>query len=396
MTALLALAFATFVGNDACRPCHAQIVKSYEATPMARSTMPVANNVPPGSFKHAASGLEYSIAKDGQVTMRGPKGLARERFDYLIGSGAAGFSFLISRDRFLFQAPITWYSQQRRWDAAPGYQNDQTMEWDRPVDPSCLLCHASQLNHIYGTVNRYAEKPFLQGGVSCERCHGPGADHVKAQAPMVIPSKLQPERRDDVCRQCHLMGAARIERPQRTFAQYRAGDRLGDYVAYFVLDDPSGPELRTTSHVENLNASRCKQQSGDKMWCGTCHDVHTTPTNVTSWYRAKCMQCHSPQPQRSAAVPDCPRTPNCIGCHMPKSRAVDAGHGAFTDHSIARRPNARAKSASSVWRLRPFSTADAGDLELAKAYMQLYQRTRDERQKSEAARIVDALNSRRE
>ena len=40
---------------------------------------------------------------------------------------------------------------------APGYQNDPVMAWDRPVDPSCLLCHASQLSHIYKTVNRYAE-----------------------------------------------------------------------------------------------------------------------------------------------------------------------------------------------------------------------------------------------
>jgi hypothetical protein len=57
MTTLLILAFATFVGNDACRPCHSDLVRRYEATPMARSTAPVSANVPPGasSMLHPAS-----------------------------------------------------------------------------------------------------------------------------------------------------------------------------------------------------------------------------------------------------------------------------------------------------------------------------------------------------
>lgn len=385
MTSLLVFAFATFIGNDACRPCHSDLVRRYEATPMARSTGPITNTVPAGKFRHAASGLTYQISREGRVAIQGGDKSRVEQFDYVIGSGAAGFSYLISRDRYLFQAPITWYSQKRRWDAAPGYQDDPVMAWDRPVDPSCLLCHASQLKHIYNTVNRYAEKPFDQPGVSCERCHGPGSDHVGTGSKMVVPSRLDSERRDDVCRQCHLIGEARIERPGRTFTQYRPGDRLGDLVAYFVSDDPNGPVLRTTGHIEKLAASRCKQVSGDKLWCGTCHDVHTTPAEATTWYRAKCEQCHSPS---NRSTSDCPRTASCISCHMPKSKAVDAGHGAFTDHQIRRKPTPAAVRTTKPWQLRPFSAADGGNLELAKAYLQMYQRTRDERQKSEAIRLA--------
>ena len=74
---------------------------------------------------------------------------------------------------------------------------------------------------------------------------------------------------------------------------------------------------------------------------------------------------------------------------MPKSQATDAGHGAFTDHSIPRRPAARpAPAASAVWRLKPFSNADQSDRELAQAYAELYTRTRDERHKSEALRLA--------
>jgi hypothetical protein len=384
MTPVLLLAFATFAGNEACKFCHRDIVRAYEATPMGRTTAVVRNNVPAGRFRHEASGSEYSISKDGRVRIRKGNSVKHEQFDIAIGSGSAGFSYLILRDRFLFQAPLTWYSQKNRWDAAPGYQDDPVMAWDRPIDPSCLLCHASQLTHIYGTVNRYADPPFRQAGVSCERCHGPGSDHAgnPAAKRMVIPTKLPAELRDDVCRQCHLLGEARIARAGRAFGEFRAGERLGNYVAYFVYDDPDGPSLRTTSHVEKLNASRCKQVSGERMWCGSCHNVHAPPAEPIRWYREKCEACHP------ANARMCKRGLNCVSCHMPKSRALDAGHGAFTDHRIGRRPSIGAVRSVKPWRLRPFSPADAGDRELALAYAQAYQRTRDERQKSEALRLA--------
>jgi len=72
---------------------------------------------------------------------------------------------------------------------------------------------------------------------------------------------------------------------------------------------------------------------------------------------------------------------------MPKAQAIDAGHGAFTDHTIARHSKQRLPESTKVWRLRPFSPADAGDRELAIAYLQMYQQTRDERQKNEASRL---------
>ena len=62
---------------------------------------------------------------------------------WYIGSGAAGQSFLWSDDGFLFQAPVTWYSQKHLWDVSPGYQHDRSTRWNRPVEPDCLYCHAS-------------------------------------------------------------------------------------------------------------------------------------------------------------------------------------------------------------------------------------------------------------
>lgn len=376
---VLLFAQAVFVGNAACKPCHESIVRAYETTPMARSSGPVSGNVPSGAFQHPASGIHYQMSTSGEVSQNGR--LAHQ-LAYFIGSGAAGTSFLIGRDGDLFLAPITWYTQPKRWDMSPGYQDDKTADWSRPIEPSCLYCHASQVTPVYGTRNRYIDPPFRQRGVACERCHGAGSEHVRSPAArtMVNPAKLDPMRRDDTCRQCHLTGEARIPRPGRQFAEYRAGELLSRFVSYFVLDAPPDGAFKTTSHVERLLASRCKQAAGDRLWCGTCHAAHTLPANRVSWYREKCQGCHPPD--------TCRRGPDCVACHMPRVKAIDAGHGVFTNHAIPRRPGLRPGAADSVWRLRPFSPAEAGDREMGLAYAELFDRTRDERHRREAMRLL--------
>jgi tetratricopeptide (TPR) repeat protein len=78
---------------------------------------------------------------------------------------------------------------------------------------------------------------------------------------------------------------------------------------------------------------------------------------------------------------------------MPKGRAVDGGHGVFTDHSIPRRTRAALTQAADSWRLRGFSSADTGDRELGLAYAEIYLTTGDERQRGEAIRLLAAAPS---
>src|SRR2546430_727150 len=41
--------------------------------------------------------------------------------DYALGSGARGYSYLSDRDGFVFQSPVSWYSDKQVWDASPGF-----------------------------------------------------------------------------------------------------------------------------------------------------------------------------------------------------------------------------------------------------------------------------------
>jgi Cytochrome c554 and c-prime len=313
---MMLLAAAVLIGSQSCRPCHSGIFDAYARTPMAQSSGPVQSIAP---AKFAAAGHRYEIA-DNQLLF--PGGSAP--FSYFIGSNSAGRSFAQLRDGFLFELPVTWYAQKHQWDASPGYEQDTDVRLTRPVESTCLLCHASRVRPVFGTQNRYGDPPFLDNGVSCERCHGPGSEHVKAplQSRLVNPARLDAERRDSVCSQCHLAGEARIERSGRKFAEYQAGGRLADYVTYFVWK-LGRRDLKVTSHVEKLAASACKAATGDKLWCGTCHDPHTNQDKS----QQACQSCHATAHRQDE---------RCVSCHMPRTQAIDANHGVMTDHSIPR------------------------------------------------------------
>lgn len=335
----------------------------------------------------AANARSPCYERTGDHGLRG-----RQELRYFIGSNSAGRSFLFSIDRFLFQAPVTFYAKQQRWDVSPGYENDREMRFNRPIEANCLYCHASQAQPIYGAQNRYAEPPFKHDGVSCERCHGPGSAHAGSGGAVkpVNPATLDPARRDAVCAQCHLSGETRIEQPGKRLAQFRPGELLADYVSYFVFDTAAKRGLKANSHVENLARSLCKQRSGERMWCGSCHDPHSVPAprERANYFRAKCLACHEEQ-----RLPgDCSRLADCASCHLPKARVVDGGHGVLTDHSI-RRPMASrgaTEADGAGRRLIPFDGFLSDDRMLGLAYAEVALRSGDRFHESEALRLLTA------
>ena len=292
--------------------------------------------VDPGEVRHSPSGARYRIDEHARVSFeRGGVSGYRDAV-FFIGSGAAARSFLWRSAGFLFELPVTRYAS-KGWEMSPGYENARTLGLARPIEPECLNCHATGIRHRGGTQNEYDWPAVLEGGIGCERCHGPGKEHVErgARDAIVNPGKLAPRLRDSVCAQCHLTGAERVVRAGRDLSAFRPGQDFADYAVSFVWTGSPARDLHTTSHFERLAASKCKQASGDKLWCGSCHDSHRAPAREerSGYYRERCAACH----QATAHVAD---NAGCISCHMPSREAKDAAHASFTDHSIPRRPNA--------------------------------------------------------
>jgi len=185
----------------------------------------------------------------------------------------------------------------------------------------------------------YANPPFGEGGIGCERCRGAGDAHAASGAHIVNPAKLAPDRRDSICAQCHLSGEMRVFRAGASWNSYHPGDRLSDSLTVFVRSGVT-PGMRVTSHFEKLAQSACKRAAGDKLWCGSCHDPHSVPAAAdrAAWFRTKCLSCHAPNACTEMPVNRARRQDDCIACHMPKSAVNDAQDVVYTDHSIPRRP----------------------------------------------------------
>lgn len=367
------------VGDRACAGCHSSIYNSYVKTSMAQASGPAINNFFPADFVHQKSGVHYRIYSDqGKVwlsferpsdaSVRGKRELL-----YYIGSGRRGRSYLFVVDGFLFESPVNWYTDRQRWDMAPAYGNASEMPMNLPAFASCLHCHVSGMRPpLAGTENQYPSPPFSDAGVTCERCHGPAAAHVKGGA-IINPAKLDAGRRDAVCMQCHLEGKAAIERPGRHIYDFQPGEQLSDFIRYFVFADQQDSGLGAVSQFEALAQSACKKKSGDAMSCTSCHDPHREPSAAerVSYYRQKCLACHGAKFGSTHHADQ----PDCTSCHMPSSLSTDVAHTEVTDHRIQRRPDIAAQllqdrsTQATLPRLVPFPSLknddDVRDLALA-------------------------------
>lgn len=331
-------------GSEACASCHAEIYQTYAKTVMATASGPAIDGVITGEFMHKASGVRYRVYKqDGRVWMSyersSEKGFQgqRELVDF-IGSGVKGRTYLFSIDDFWFEAPINWYSQEGKWNMTPAYTDAREIPMNLPAYPSCLNCHASGMPApAAGTDSEFAGAPFAHNGVTCERCHGAGTDHANGKGRIVNPVKLEPERRDAICMECHFEGTVAIEQPGKHLYDFQPGERLSDYEHYFLYSSNEPEKPGAVSQFEALAESECKRKSGERMWCGSCHDPHQEPAAAekASYYRGKCLNCHG----EAFGAKHHADKPDCRACHMPQLPSKDVAHVETTDHRIMRYPS---------------------------------------------------------
>ncbi len=349
-------------GQSPCADCHPKEVEGYARSGMSRSLgRPV--NQPGGVVVHSASAARFTVKSDEAGMRHASSGGGRAEsyaVSYFVGSGRTGRSYLVSRRGYLFQSPVSYYAERAAWDLSPGYAGDPNPDFSRPVAAECLQCHAGRALPIAGTENRYEDPPFAAEAISCDRCHGPSEEHLARPGlgTIVNPRNLAARARAGVCEQCHLAGEARVPNPGRELSDFRPGMELEDVWSVYVLErQPGTPagEMKAVSHAESLAQSACARSSGDRMWCGSCHNPHETPADPARYYRDRCLACHGDALLETHSSP----SDDCIGCHMPKQGAADIAHAAVTDHRIVRDPRIQ-PAGTGGQRLRAWRQPAAG------------------------------------
>jgi hypothetical protein len=337
---------------------------------MGRSLAPISerdtpvNSAEDGHPLFESQGLEYSIEKrDGRVFHQEARRDASGRIvtrteaevQYVLGSGRQGLAYLAERDGFLFESPITWFSQKRQWGLSPGFEV-ANYHFDRPIRPGCLYCHANRAISVPGPINQFRPPIFLGHSIGCERCHGPGELHAKGTAakggagPTIVnPALLEPSLRDAICEQCHLIGDHRVVRAGRSEDDYRPGLPFERFWTVF-LEPREQDENRFVGQVEQMHKSQCFIASRGRLGCISCHDPHKLPAREEkgAYYRSRCLECHGdrgcslPEKARLARSPE----DDCTSCHLPRERDSDIPHSASANHRIPRNGSAASPSVS--------------------------------------------------
>jgi tetratricopeptide (TPR) repeat protein len=364
-----------YVGINTCKQCHMEIYKTFIQTGMGQSFGAATKSKSSGKFNHKALVYDRFLnfwyhpfwdrdsLKITEFRMDGRDTVYKrtEKVDYIIGSGQHTNSHLFSTNGYLHQMPMTYYTQKGEWDLPPGFENGANTRFSRKIGLECMSCHNALPGFVEGSENKYTDIP---GGISCERCHGPGSLHVALKQNGVIvdtskeidysivnPAKLPIDLQFDVCQRCHLQGNA-VLKDGKSFLDFRPGMRLSDIMTIFLPKyQGADDEFIMASHADRLKMSQCFIKSfkpmedskslkpyKESLTCVTCHNPHVsvkfTDKNV---FNNACKNCHGNSVKMECS--EKPETRNlkqddCVACHMPKSGAIDIPHVRITDHYI--------------------------------------------------------------
>lgn len=393
-----------YVGMEKCRTCHEGVYQTFIQTGMGQSFDHATHQKSAADFSPAHA-LVYDKDLDFyykpywnndslyimEYRLEGKDTIHKrtQKIDYIVGSGQHTNSHIFSSNGYLYQAPITFYTQKKQWDLAPGFEKGASSRFNRLIEIECMSCHNGYPKFVENSQNKYVN---LKTGIDCERCHGPGGLHVQekeaghivdtSKGPdytIVNPRRLSTELQNNICQRCHLQGIA-VLNDGKNFFDFHPGMKLSEVMNVFMPQyEGAKDKMIMASHVERMKKSNCYVSSG-KMSCITCHNPHVSVkfTPRTQYINA-CQSCHGGSSQPHCTESEAVRATknnDCVTCHMPHNGSIDIPHVAVTDHYIRRRPMADTmeKKITAFLGLQCFNNDKVDAITTARAFMEFYER----------------------
>jgi predicted CXXCH cytochrome family protein len=317
-------ASANYVGSQACEKCHADIYQRWRKTPMA--------NVVRDPRSHPGA-IISDLAKNTVSKF------STEQVAFVYGSIWKQRYFTRIGDDY-FPLPVQWDVGNHAW--RPYMVPVKGGDWwgalyppdnmRRPTGALCDGCHSVDYN--------IHTKQVMEWNVGCERCHGPGGEHVAhpSRANVLNPAQMDSVAATDTCVQCHSQGQPLNNPIEGRYYDwpvgYQVGLRLQDF---WKLEDCT---LGQTSfyYFPDCTAHKNRMQGNDfaqsvmyrhGITCSSCHDVHGTGNYAQLRKPANqiCLECHgplSPNGPHTATIEEHTHHKNgsagseCVACHMPK------------------------------------------------------------------------------
>ncbi|UCC83537.1 MAG: tetratricopeptide repeat protein [Gemmatimonadota bacterium] len=344
-----------YEGSVSCKGCHEGFydlwAPSHHGLAMQPFTPEFAQNeIGPLTDEIAIGDAYFGVEfRDGigWVRERGTDGVKEYRIEHAMG-GKNVYFFLTELERGRLQVlPLAYDVRRQEWynttASAVRHEadlDDEAIDWRDPeltFNTSCYTCHVSQLSTNYDLETDTYNTVWLEPGINCETCHGPGGEHVRAcneescpEGTAIISNKdFTPQQISDLCAPCH----AKMWPITQTFMP---GDRYFDHydLAAFEHPDfyPDGRDLGENFTYTLWLTSPCL--ASGELDCLDCHTSSGRYLFTGSQANDACLPCHAERvgnaPAHTHHAADSPGN-ECVACHMPTTEFARIRR---SDHSM--------------------------------------------------------------
>jgi hypothetical protein len=400
------IATDAYVSSDTCRACHPSQYATWRASYHRTMTQVATPETVVATFDHVVvtevPGDPIELERRGSefwATLNDPDSPpdtggrpSRVQRQIVMTTGShqqQAYWYRTGHSRVLGQLPVMFLIGDDRWIPRPAAflrpATDGVFSETGRWNGVCINCHATHGKWMFDagipsnlSEAQSAETTTAEFGIACEACHGPGAEHVRAnQNParryvshlrgldtsIVQPQRLRPVRTSEVCGQCHGVWNYYQRDDERRVNllgfPFRPGDELRN--TRFVLqpsvdrDSPTATQvvardpglvrdsfwsdgmIRVSGREYNgLIDSPCFTNADDakKISCSSCHTMHKAdddPRSMHAWAdrhqvssglegNEGCLQCHEKlRGNLTAHTKHAPTSTgsNCYNCHMP-------------------------------------------------------------------------------
>ncbi len=367
---------AAALPGEGCVACHADVVRSYRATGMARAVDSIRAEELEGLAPVAdAAGWSYRFERGtngGRIveSFGGAPAIAAD-LEFAIGAGLMDRAYAARVGEGMWFAPVEVHTRSggRTAELAPGHSMRAGTRFTLPIAEECLACHTDRLPPREFPLNLLPDPSKWQAtGISCAACHEDSEAHARwrgASAAQVGADPIRTASRAgrieslSLCARCHLQGdASFLLEPKARGIVAPGGDLLAKRAVY-VAAQPTD-EIGFVSQVERLVLSKCftassggsdetarpregasgAASSRPAMTCLTCHDPHRSSFDPKEReaVRDGCLKCHG-QTVRSCSTPaEARESSSCVDCHMRATGSFDVADVVIHDHWIRRAP----------------------------------------------------------
>ena len=367
-----------YIGAQTCAQCHQAEHQRWQGSQHAQAMQPATEPTVLGDFKDAS--LTYNgvtstfFRRDGKFMAR------TDRPDGKLQDYEIAYAFgVYPLQQYLIGFPDGRYQALGvAWDSRPQAQGgqrwfhlypDQNISHKDPLhwtgaqqnwNYMCAGCHSTNLRKNYDAQNKRFNTTWSEINMSCEACHGPGANHVAWAKKEGDGQKSDPtkglaialdERRGitwnfaldvstaqrstarssnrelELCARCH-------SRRGQFWEDYVFGQPLLDTHRLALLTpDLYYPDGQMKDEVFNHGSFLQSKMLAKGVSCSDCHDPHSGQLRASGG--KVCLQCHMPAKYDTPQHHFHPAHSNgadCIACHAPATTymVVDPRH----DHSF--------------------------------------------------------------